>query len=115
MSRAQNSDEESTIVIDCDFDAPPERVFAAVTEPDLVAEWLSAEVPGVGEVTYTLLEASPCALVRYHVQSEEGEHAVDSCVTIQLTPTREGGTRMKLVHDDFRVRDNDTVALARAA
>ena len=53
--------------------------------------------------------------VRYALHSDDGERAVDSEVTFTLTPTPAGGTRVRLVHDGFIVRESDLVAMRRAA
>ena len=30
-----------TVVVDCDLDAPPEKVWRALTQPELMAAWLA--------------------------------------------------------------------------
>lgn len=107
--------EAARITVECDVDAPPERVYEALTDPEIVGEWLAAEVPGVGEVERTLVEAAPCERVRYLLHSEDGDHSVDSLVTFTLSAAPCGGTRVKLVHDDFCVRRSEPMALRRAA
>ncbi|MEZ0311445.1 MAG: SRPBCC domain-containing protein [Myxococcota bacterium] len=106
--------DEAEVTSECDIDAPPGRVYEALTDPELVAEWLDDEVPGIGPVERTLVEATP-EKVRYALHSDDGERAVDSEVTFTLTPTPAGGTRVRLVHDGFIVRESDLVAMRRAA
>ncbi len=103
------------VTISCDVDAPPERVFEALTDPEIVGEWLEDEVPGVGQVERTLIDAEPCERVRYTLRSDDGEHAVDSEVTFTLTPLPGGGTRVHLVHDGFIVRQSESITSRRAA
>ena len=97
--------DDTCVTTECDLDAPPERVYEALTDPQVVAEWLDDDVPGVGLVERTLVEATP-ERVRYALHSDDGEHAVDSEVTFTLTPTPGGGTRVRLVHDGFLVRQS---------
>ncbi len=106
--------DESYVTSECDVDAPPERVREALTDPELVADWLDDVVPGVGPVERTLVESTP-ERVRYALHSDDGERAVDSYVTFTLTPLPGGGTHVRLVHDDFRVRPSELVAMRRAA
>ena len=106
---------EETFSSECELDAAPERVFEALTDPELVAEWLDTEVPGIGEVERTLVEAAPGERVRYRLHSDDGDHAVDSFVTFTLHETPSGGTLVRLTHDAFVVRQSEPVAMRRAA
>ena len=106
--------DETSVTSECHVDAPPDRVYEALTDPELVAEWLDDEVAGIGPVQRTLVEATP-ERVRYTLHSDDGDRAVDSEVTFTLTPTPDGGTHVRLVHDDFRVRPSELVAMRRAA
>lgn len=109
------SDESSSpepIVLDCELDEPPEKVFRALTDADIIDEWLVPEPHGA---TRTLLEARPNSIVRYGWQSECEGGVVDSVVTFTITATPSGGTRLILVHGDFTVRQSDPVMMRRAA
>ncbi len=107
------NDDVEVIAI-CDVEAPTERVHQALTDPEIVGEWLESEVPGIGPVERTLVEASP-ERVRYALRSDDGERVVESEVTFTLTPTPSGGTRVRLVHAGFLVGPSEPVAMRRAA
>jgi uncharacterized protein YndB with AHSA1/START domain len=110
--------------------APPERVFEYWTEPELVAKWFG---PGECDVPSSELDLRPGGKWRATIRSPEGKlHTVggvyntiepprrlvftwawdgddgvrghETQVTITLEPTP-GGTRLRLVQEDFQNRD----------
>jgi uncharacterized protein YndB with AHSA1/START domain len=113
MSIEDLVDSES-VVVDCDLDQPPEKVWRALTQPELMAAWLAQgdirpEVghrfelkPEAGPVECEVLKADPGRELRlaWRERDEDGE-MVESEVTFVLTPTINGGTRLRLVHDGF--------------
>ena len=110
MSTLGDSDE--TVVVECDLPDPPEKVWRALTEPELVAEWLA---PDEGTaVDCEVIESRPHRLLRYSWRDHGGDHAdsgVDSIVTFELSHTPAGGTRLRIIHTGFE----QTPALAMAA
>jgi uncharacterized protein YndB with AHSA1/START domain len=113
MSPDDLVDTES-VIVDCDLDEPPEKVWRALTQPDLMAAWLAEGdiKPKVGHrfelkpeadpVECEVLKADPGRELRlaWRERDEDGE-IVESEVTFVLTPTINGGTRLRLVHDGF--------------
>jgi len=101
------SNASETIVVDTDLDEAPDKVWRALTEPELRSRWL-AEADACAEV----VEAEPGKRLRLTWrESDQGGGVVESDVTFTLTPTIGGGTRLRLVHDGF-VR-TPVMALAR--
>lgn len=115
---ANDLPESQSVVVDCDLDEPPEKVWRALTTPELMAAWLAegdikAEVghrfelqPQAGgpdaPVECEVLEADPGARLRFSWRErDEAGDPVDSEVTFVLTPTINGGTRLRLVHEGF--------------
>jgi uncharacterized protein YndB with AHSA1/START domain len=102
------------VIVDCDLDAPPEKVWRALTQPELMAAWLAEgdirpqvghrfELKSeIGPVECEVLTADPKRELRlsWRERDETGD-LVDSEVTFVLTPTVNGGTRLRLVHDGF--------------
>ena len=113
MSTEDLVDSES-VVVDCDLDEPPEKVWRALTVPALMAAWLAEgdikpEVgyrfelkPDTGPVECEVLEADPRRQLRlsWRERDEDGD-LIESEVTFVLTPTVTGGTRLRLIHDGF--------------
>jgi uncharacterized protein YndB with AHSA1/START domain len=110
MSNRRDSDE--TVVVECDLPEPPEKVWRALTEPELVAEWLA---PDEGRaIDCELIESRPNRLLRYSWRDrgdDEADNGVDSIVTFELSRTPADGTRLRIIHTGFE----QTPALAMAA
>lgn len=99
MTRTPEADE---VVVECELDASPEKVWRALTVPELVSEWLDVE-PLRGENRralepgYAIVEAQPFVRVRY-AWRDEGTSRPDSVVTFDLAPRPEGRTWFRLTH-----------------
>lgn len=115
-------DPSDSLVFECDFDEPPEKVWRALTEPRLLAAWLTAEgSPGTGEGPapaapeqsapgdYDVIAAEPHRLLRYRWRDRERgagdsqDREVHSVVTVELVPCPTGGTHLRLTHGEFRI------------
>ncbi|WP_033075454.1 SRPBCC family protein [Sphingopyxis sp. MWB1] len=100
--------EQRRVVVERQFPHPPEKLWRALTQPHLVAEWLMAgdvaATPGHrfsfgadwGHVDCEVLEADPPHRLCY---SWAGK-GLDSIVTWTLTPT-EGGTHLRMEQTGF--------------
>lgn len=112
---------DDAIVVDCDLDHPPEKVWRALTEPKLLAAWLlpndiEAEAgrrftlrdgPGAS-IDCEVLAAEPPRLLRYSWRgrdAEDGGRPLDTVVTFTLDGTAAGGTRLRIVHSGFRAAE----------
>lgn len=109
------------IVVTCDLPEPPEKVWRALTVPELLAAWLLPndiepvagsqfqlrQTPDAAPIECEVLEAEPCRLLRYSWREREGPDrrrsggGLDSTVTFELTRTGAGGTHLRIVHGDF--------------
>lgn len=85
---ASRNDEE--LAFDCELDAPPDKVFRALTVPAFVERWLKPDAVVEAEV----LEATP-GQVRWRWR-EIGEP--EGSVVFTLQPTESGGTLLRLIH-----------------
>lgn len=83
---------DDTLTFEADLDQPPETVRRALTEPELVAQWL----PSDPAVTHEVVENSP-DLVRYAWRDERGDPPLQSEVRFVMIPTRTG-THLTVVH-----------------
>ncbi|TPI15294.1 SRPBCC domain-containing protein [Mesorhizobium sp. B4-1-3] len=110
---------EAPLSFECDLPDPPEKVWRALTEPELLAAWMmpndiKAEAgsrfafggPDT-PVECEVLEAEPARLLRYSWRERPGAKdagrlpAFDSVVTFRLAGTVTGGTHLSIVHDGF--------------
>ena len=104
------SDAIESVVVECELPDPPEKVWRALTEPDLVAEWLTADEPGPIEREVVLEE--PPRLLR--LAWRDGRD-VESMVTFELARTPAGGTNLRVVHTGIAEAANAPVCLLKAA
>ena len=101
-------DEANTVVVETDIEAPPEKVWRALSDPDLAADWLppgemSAE-PGDRftleddgrRIDCEVLEAEPPRRLRLGWRESDGGPASE--VTFTITPTPGGGAHLRVVH-----------------
>src|SRR6478609_1777583 len=96
----------------------PAKVWRALTDPKLLAEWLMATDmrPVVGKtftfkaeptpwwdgiVNCEVLESDPQKRLSYTWRSGPESSPLDTVVTWTLTPTQSGGTRLELEHSGF--------------
>lgn len=106
-------------VIDVDvsrtIEASPQRVFRAWTDPDIFRRWFEAEAvqmdPRVGGLFYVevdhegrrwahfgrYLEVDAPRRLEFTWMSE-ATHGIETIVTVELSLTDDGGTRMRLTH-----------------
>jgi uncharacterized protein YndB with AHSA1/START domain len=113
--------ESRDVLLEVDLPHSPEKVWRAITEADLVAEWLMAsglrpevgsrfQVPSADPRSRTpaveceVTEAIPNCKLQWRQrerETEQGSCAVESTVTLQLLPTSTG-TQLRIVHEGFR-------------
>ena len=89
--------ETDALVFECALDAPPEKVWRALTIPEYLARWLKPDEA----IDMAVVTAEENKSLTYRWR-ESGQGAIvgaeDSLVTFELTPTTDGGTWFKLTH-----------------
>jgi uncharacterized protein YndB with AHSA1/START domain len=89
--------DRDALVFECALDAPPEKVWRALTIPEYLERWLKPERP----LDLAVVKAEENRSLTYHWR-EAGQGAAGavehSVVTFELTPTTEGGTWFRLTH-----------------
>jgi uncharacterized protein YndB with AHSA1/START domain len=128
MSAMNTATSSRAIVVEGELPHAPEKVWRALTDTKLIAQWLMPNdfQPNVGArftfktkpmgdwdgvVHCEVLLAEPPRLLRYSwkggsdINSSYGS-TLDSVVTWTLTPTP-GGTHLKMEHAGFRSPQND--------
>lgn len=100
-------DSSDSLVFECDLEDPPEKVWRALTEPELLQVWLKEAEPA--RTDYEILAAEPHRTLRYRWRDREsgagdsGDREVHSVVTVELAPGETGGTHLRLTHGEFRI------------
>jgi uncharacterized protein YndB with AHSA1/START domain len=103
-----------TLRFEYELDAPPAKVWRALTIPEFVARWLTAPSAkpasrGASDpvgakprpslpVSLHIMDSEPCRFVRYSWR-EEGSALFDNVVTFRLRPNDSGGTTFSIVHE----------------
>jgi uncharacterized protein YndB with AHSA1/START domain len=94
--------ETDALVFECALDAPPEKVWRALTVPEYLERWLKPEQ----EIELAVVTAEENKSLTYRWR-EAGQGAIagteDSIVTFELTPTGDGGTWFRLTHAPLAV------------
>jgi len=104
------------IVLDYDLDEAPEKVWRALTRPELVAAWLGPNDIAAKVGRRFALEPAPDKPVDCEVleavperrlswlwrEADERGGTVESTVTFEVTPTPLGGSHLRLIHSGFR-------------
>ena len=129
----ENLSNEATesIIVECDLAEPPEKVWRALIEPELLAAWLmpndirpevgtrftfqAQSDAGGGAIECEVLTADPHRLLRYSWRGDDtkrdcSDRALNTVVTFVLTKTANGGTHLRLVHDGFPLRVPQPIA-----
>lgn len=100
MTPTAPAPQDTALVLDYDLDAPPEKVWRAISVPALREQWL----PDGALADPEPLAATPGVEIRYRMR-ETLPPCLASVVTFQLSPNADGGTRLTIVHrpDDARL------------
>ena len=104
------SDAIDSVIVECELPDPPEKVWRALTEPDLVAEWLTDEERE--PIERELVLEDPPRLLRYAWRDGRD---VESLVTFELERTSTGGTNLRVVHTGIAEAANAPVCMLKAA
>lgn len=119
----------TSIVMSWDLPHPPAKVWRALTEPALIAQWLMrTDMPaGPGQaftfradpmpqwdgiVHSEILELEAQRRLRYTWKGGPGSSPLDTVVTWSLVPV-EGGTRLELEHSGFKAENGQALGGAK--
>ena len=136
QSHADSEVAPDAVEFECDLPEPPEKVWRALTVPELLAAWMMPNdiKPETGSrfafagpeaaIECEILDAEPERLLRYSWRErpqpgDAGRQArldspLDSIVTFILARTVSGGTHLRIVHDGFARTAMPAVAMAGA-
>jgi uncharacterized protein YndB with AHSA1/START domain len=81
------------LVLDYDLDAPPEKVWRAISIPAFRETWL----PKGDLADMAPVSSAPGEEIRYRMRDGDPPF-LESVVTFQLTPNADGGTRLRIIH-----------------
>jgi len=121
----QTQTAKDALAFECDLPDAPEKVWRALTVPELLAEWMMPNdiKPETGNrfagpeapIECEVLDAEPGRMLRYSWRERSGDadrQELDSIVTFTLARTVSGGTHLRIVHDGFVQAATPAVAMA---
>jgi uncharacterized protein YndB with AHSA1/START domain len=107
--------EKRSIAFECDLPEPPEKVWRALTTPEIVSEWLLPTDlrPETGKkfgfsdpdaandpIECEVLAVEPQRSIRFSWRDAKArEEGLDSMVTFEIAEIAEGGTHLTIVHE----------------
>ena len=111
------TDADETLVFETELDAPPEKVWRALSIPEYLDRWL--QKPADAEISVVASDENRSLTYRWR-EPGEGVAALpeDSLVTFELSPGENGGTWFRLTHAPVAVpvaaNSNETVMMLAA-
>jgi uncharacterized protein YndB with AHSA1/START domain len=93
MSDIEVKARTKALVLEYELDAPPEKVWRAISTPAFREKWL----PKSSLTDVEPLSSTPGEEVRFGMREAEPPF-LESVVTFQLRPNGIGGTRLRIVH-----------------
>jgi uncharacterized protein YndB with AHSA1/START domain len=125
MNAATTAADTRTVTLEREFAHPPAKVWRALTQPELIAEWLMKNdfkpvvgqrfnfradpMPGWNGVTdCEVLAVDPPRKLAYtwNASGEEAKDGIRTVVTFTLTPTQ-AGTLLRMEQSGFRAGPHD--------
>jgi uncharacterized protein YndB with AHSA1/START domain len=94
MSDEKTSEQNSAIELTYEFDAPPHKVWRAISMPEFRASWLPRDALADGEPT----SVTPGEEVRYRMR-DDAPPFLESTVTFRIAPNQNGGTSLRIIHE----------------
>lgn len=116
-----------SVVVERDMPAPPDKLWRALTQPHLIAEWLMAndfapqvghkfqlrgEWGGILECQVLELEANRTLSYSWDFANDNPDFALKSVVTFTLTPTA-AGTHLRMEQAGFNPNQKQALGGAR--
>lgn len=96
------SDDESNVVVECGLQASPEKVWRALTIPELAADWLGAAHEPASSAqdsaTFEIIDSVPFTRLVYRWRDQSEEAPVESTVTVEIKPDGAGASWFRLTH-----------------
>jgi uncharacterized protein YndB with AHSA1/START domain len=94
MSETEADTTTKDLVFEYELDAPPEKVWRAISIPAFRDKWL----PNEALVDADPISSAPGEEVRYRMREDEPPF-LESVVTFQVRPNADGSTRLRIIHE----------------
>lgn len=94
MNDAQAKPRGAGLAFECDFDEPPEKVWRALSIPELRENWLPREALADAQAHAVV----PGREIQYRMREDAAPY-LESTVTFTVEANEAGGSRLRIVHD----------------
>ncbi|CAI0714202.1 MULTISPECIES: SRPBCC family protein [Serratia] len=101
--------DDRQLVLEYPLDAPPEKVWRALSIPELRERWL----PGRALADVEPLDATPGERIRYRMRDDQPPF-LESVVTLQILPDTAGGSLLRIIHQLDAANDGLNVMMLAA-
>lgn len=100
-------EQKNGIELEYDLNEPPQKVWRAVSTPELRESWLPREALADPQA----ISITPGEEVRYRLR-DDAPPFLESIVTFRIAPNANGGTSLRIIHelDDARLRQAERAA-----
>ena len=100
MSLDDDRETRDDIVVECELEASPDKVWRALTVPEFVSAWLDPRPGEANDQSYEMIDLLPCTRVRYAWR--DGQDDGGTVVTFEIGPGPGGNTWFRLTHSPTR-------------
>lgn len=109
MSADEAEGAPEPLVLDYRLDAPPEKVWRAISMPGLREAWL----PGADLADPEPIVLAPGEALRYRMREDEPPFR-ESAVTFRISADAAGGTRLNVIHERAACPGGRTIMAANS-
>ena len=109
MNKQAELPPQERLVLEYSLDAPPERVWRALSVPELREQWLPTGDLAQAEP----LTATPGEAVSYRLRDDQPPF-LESVVTLQIVPDAGGGSLLRIIQQLDAANDGPTTVMRAA-
>lgn len=93
MNDGKTKERNEGIELEYELDAPPQKVWRAISIPEFRQSWLPSDALADPEAT----SVTPGEEVRYRMR-DNSPPFLESTVTFKIAPNASGGTSLRIIH-----------------
>lgn len=109
MNKRAEQPPRDRLILEYSLDAPPEKVWRALSIPALREQWLPTGDLAQAEP----LAATPGEAVSYRLRDDQPPF-LESVVTLQIVPNADGGSVLRIIHQLDAANDGPTTVMRAA-
>jgi uncharacterized protein YndB with AHSA1/START domain len=99
MSDGKTNEQDNGIELEYQLDAPPHKVWRAISIPEFRERWLPQDALADPEAT----SVTPGREISYKMR-DDAPPFLESTVTFRIAPSQNGGTNLRIIHEPTDAR-----------